>query len=88
MTNSWQYKSVIIKNEHVKDQLIQSVHEVNGQNAGFRDENGSQCFHELHEYLELMGREGWEAVGVSPMNISSTGFISSILVLLKRPGGK
>jgi len=85
MTQHWEYQSLIVRSEHLKEKLYLSVYEVNGNGAGFRDDKGNLCFHELHEYLELMGKEGWESVGLSPMSITMSGAISNTLLLLRRP---
>jgi hypothetical protein len=83
--SKWEYQTVIFSNDYIKEKLCLSVFEVNGEDASFRDEADSQCYYELHEYLALKGQEGWEVVGISPMNISSTGLITTSMVLLKRP---
>ena len=81
---AWEYMTIIFRSENVNGALVLSIFEVNGEDASFRDDKGAQCYYEVHEYLELLGKEGWEVTGVTPLNISATGNIKTSVIILKR----
>lgn len=80
----WEYLSAVLNNDYVNDKICLSISEVNGSDSSFLDENGVKCYLELHEFLEQKGHEGWEVIGVTPLNISTTGLVKNSLILLRR----
>jgi hypothetical protein len=75
---SWDY--LVIR---VQDTTVVSV---NGQQCCFvPEEQGSQRYFQLHEYLRMIGAEGWEVVASSPSLTGDHGRLDSWTIIARRP---
>lgn len=82
---AWEYQSVIFSSELDGNKIYLAVKEINGQDGSYQDASGSRFYSELHEFLEKNGRDGWEAVSITPLDISTSGTINASLLIFKRP---